>query len=115
MQPDNTAIEQLRNDVGSELLPMILSRFICELEAKHQALPELIAAGELIPLADCAHSLRSTARTVGLISIAELAAELENAARDGDAATALAAGNQLSPLCEAGIVTIREALANETE
>ncbi len=102
MELNAQALRSLEADVGAELLPMILQRFEQELAQRREQVAGALEAADLARLQGEAHSLVSTARTVGLDALADLAREIEGAAKAGDADAALAAAPALVALCEKG-------------
>jgi len=77
------SLEQLRQDVGDEVYPLIVAQFCEELEQCRTKLAAAVVAADKAAIAELAHSLKSTARTVGLESLSDLAEQAENDARAG--------------------------------
>jgi CheY-like chemotaxis protein len=80
---DRSALSRLFDD-NPALITRMLARFrdsgtqlIADLDAQSRA-------GDLIAIADTAHKLKGAARTAGAVALGDLAAALEDAARDGD-------------------------------
>lgn len=89
MKINPIALGQLEADVSAEMVPIILRQFGRELKDRGEALKVAAAAADLDQIALHAHSLKSTARTVGLDEIADCASQCEKAALAGISADAL--------------------------
>ncbi|MGB1558186.1 MAG: Hpt domain-containing protein [Oceanococcaceae bacterium] len=86
MTLNQMALEQLRKDVGEEVFPLILGQFREELTRQHSAVAQAVEQHDHTALAESAHSLKSTARTIGLDELADAAARTEQLCRAGEAA-----------------------------
>lgn len=111
MQLNQQALQQLRNDVGDDVLPMIIEQFRKELQQRADALRDAIAAGDIEAIGLHAHSVKSTARTCGLDELSDCAAEAETAARASRSEEASAHANQLVERVPAGIACLDKATA----
>lgn len=98
-----TALARLREDVGESMVPMILERFQEELSKRAAALGEGIDTDQLEEMRLQAHSIKSTARTVGLDPLADCAHETEMMVNEENAAGAREGAARLLKLCDAGI------------
>lgn len=98
MNLNQSALEQLRKDVGEEVFPLILGQFREELTRQHSALAQAVEQHNHTALAECAHSLKSTARTIGLDALADAAARTEQLCRAGEAA-GVSEAQQLIAVC----------------
>ncbi len=83
MKINMQSLDQLREDVGDEVYPLIMAQFCDELEQCRSKLATAVAAADSPAIAELAHSLKSTARTVGLEALADMAEKAENDARAG--------------------------------
>lgn len=90
---NRTALEQLERDTSPEIVPVILSRFLEELQKRCDAIEAALAATAIEPTGLEAHSIKSAARTFGLEDLSSAALCLEEAceAQDGDRVPTLAA------------------------
>ena len=84
---DQSMLDQRRRDVGEEMFPLIMSQFTAEIRDKTERLEQAHAQADLAELAELAHSLKSSTRTVGLSHLGDQANEIEAGARAGDAST----------------------------
>ncbi len=109
MQLNRAAYDALREDVGDEAFGMIFEQFRQELAARGGQFAEKLAARDLKGLGDDAHTLKSTARTIGLDVIADAAAELETAVRSADAERAWPLARTLVGLCDEGLQALLQA------
>lgn len=107
---NDQALRQLEADVGAEMMPMILQQFHQELAQRATNLAAALEAADLAGLRAEAHSVKSTARTVGLDVVADAAAATESAAIAQDAALSLEHARQLVALCEQGQQRLAELL-----
>ena len=78
---DKKALIQLEKDVGADMLPLIIEQFLAELLAKRLEIEQAIHKKSLSVLAESAHSLKSTARTLGMTRLADSASMVEGDAR----------------------------------
>lgn len=99
---NETTWEQLARDVGEECMPLIINQFLEELSERPNSLNQALVAKDLQNIAEQAHVIKSTARTVGLDAIADLANETESAAKVGNVGSALDCAKLLSQYCVAG-------------
>ncbi len=109
MEINTQALQQLRSDVGDEVLPMILDRFCEELGQRADSLREALAASDLKGIGLHAHSVKSTARTCGLDEVADCAALTESAARESRTEDALRNAGHLVELSVKGVSVLEAA------
>ncbi len=107
---DEQALAILKRDVGDDMFPMILEQFAIELRGKIEQLDDAFQRAELDQLAELAHSLKSTTRTLGLNGVADQVAELEQRARAADAAVLAEAADTLA-LCHQAARAIESRVA----
>ncbi len=107
---NETTLQRLAQDVGPEMMPLILGKFAEELSSKAEALSVALAAGDLGALSAHAHSLKSTTRTLGLDAAADVAAKTELAALQEARETAVAGAEELMRLCASGQQLVEQAL-----
>ncbi len=104
---DRVALDALREDLGgAEALLRIVRLFLEQLDPQAEQIEHGARAGELETLARNAHRMKSSAATLGASEMAELLAELELSAADGDGAAVAT----LLPQFTAAVVLAREAL-----
>jgi two-component system sensor histidine kinase/response regulator len=104
---DRSALDSLREDLGgAAALLRIVRLFLEQLDPQAEQIEHDARAGELDTLARNAHRMKSSAATLGASEMAELLAELEASAADGDAAAVAT----LLPQFTAAVVLAREAL-----
>lgn len=108
MNIDIKVIESLKDDVGAEVLPMVMASFVTELQQRAKALQAAIDQADLGGIQAQAHSVKSTARTVGLMQLGDLASEVDQQARDGELRIALQNAATLVVLCQQGGQLIEE-------
>ncbi len=96
------ALRQLESDVGAEMMPLILEQFSKELSGRSGSLLAASQNRDLAAIQAEAHSVKSTARTVGLDELADAASAAEAAAMRADIESAVASGHGLAELCEQG-------------
>ncbi len=84
---DRKAIEQLERDTSPEVVPVILERFLGELDQRCANLVSALEANDMERVGLEAHSVKSASRTFGLEVLAASAAELEATADGGNADT----------------------------
>ncbi len=111
MEINTQALQQLRSDVGDEVLPLILDRFCEELGQRAEALREALATSDLKGIGLHAHSVKSTARTCGLDEVADCAAETESAVRESRNDDAIQGAGQLIELSVQGVSVLEAAKA----
>lgn len=84
-------LAELRSVGGDRLVRELMAIFAERTPGRLRSAAESFAAGDLVAAAAALHSLRSAAGTVGARRLAEMAGQLERAARsDGDLAPGLA-------------------------
>jgi HPt (histidine-containing phosphotransfer) domain-containing protein len=76
---------QLEQDVGSEMLPVVIGVFLDEVGRQREQLRLLLAEGRIEELGRLAHSLKSSCGSYGAEISREQAATLEAACRQGQA------------------------------
>lgn len=89
----------------------LLAKFVATTENTLLLIEQSLQAGNWPELTRGAHSLKSAARTVGAAALGETCAQLEAAARSGDAATCQALASQLPGVFAAVKVHIQAATA----
>lgn len=107
---DEQALATLKRDVGDDMFPMILEQFGVELHGKIELLNEACRQADVAQLAELAHSLKSTTRTLGLNGVADLAAQVEQRGRAGDNSVVDDIG-ELVGLCEQAAELIDQRVA----
>lgn len=95
------AIEQLERDTSPEIVPVILGRFLGELETRCDAIREALAGADAQRVGLEAHSVKSAARTFGLEQLSEQARLLEEQADAGPGGLQDQAGRMLAAAKEA--------------
>lgn len=103
---------QLESDVGQEVMPMIVNQFIQELADRSAKLIAAISNKDITSIAEEAHTIKSTARTVGLDEVSNCAAVTERLGREQQADSAMQSATQLTELCQAGVRVLGEKLEN---
>jgi HPt (histidine-containing phosphotransfer) domain-containing protein len=94
---DAATIAELR-DESEDLLMALIDLLAIEAPARIAALTASVAAGERVGAERAAHTLKSSAATVGALVMRDRAAAAESAARAGELATVAA---MIEPLREA--------------
>lgn len=85
---DPSALERLNRIGGQHFLVEMVELFLEHAPQRLATANEALAGGDLKTVYRAAHSLKSTAANVGAARLQALAAELEECAAAGDAATA---------------------------
>ena len=80
---DREAITELLDIVGPEQMEVLLAAFLEEVDADEKAIARAVAAGDADAARVTAHTLKGAAATLGALRLAEVAAGIESAARDG--------------------------------
>ncbi len=80
---DATTLTQLAGD-NPAMHQRLLEKFILNAQQQVVAIGAAAAAGQTSGMADVAHMLKSSARTVGALALGELCQQLETAGRAGD-------------------------------
>ncbi|MEK7240236.1 MAG: Hpt domain-containing protein [Gemmatimonadota bacterium] len=88
--PDDvrTALEGLRSLGGDALLKQMVQVFVDHSRDRVQALQEAVTAGDLVTAGAVAHTLKGSARQLGLVAMGNACVAVEQASRQGDAAAA---------------------------
>jgi len=81
---DTKILGVLIGDVGAELLPQIIDKYLSEAPARVDAIAAAAACGNCELVAKEAHPLKSSSASLGAMGLAELASQLENAGREHD-------------------------------
>jgi CheY-like chemotaxis protein len=81
---DLTALGNLKEDVGAELLPEIIDTYLSELSDSVKTIAAAAERGDCERVAAEAHSLKSSSAYFGAMAMAELARQLERAAQEQD-------------------------------
>ncbi len=95
MNINEASWEQLKKDVGDEIFPTIVGSLVKEIMDRKQLLSAAIAAQDVAQIGHEAHSLKSTARTIGLDTVADSAQSAESAAREGSSEAAMSNAKEL--------------------
>jgi PAS domain S-box-containing protein len=80
---DTDAFAELLDAVGPGELEAVLAAFLEELDNDQKAIAQAVAEGDLDAARRTAHTLKGAAATLGAVQLAEVAAGIESAARDG--------------------------------
>lgn len=88
--PDDvrTALEGLRSLGGDALLTQMVAVFVDYSRDRVQALQVAAVAGDLAAAAAAAHTLKGSARQLGLIAMGNACVAVEEASKQGDVAAA---------------------------
>lgn len=81
---NRSALAQLEEDIGSELMPEILVTFVEETSRRLRLLEERVSAGDAAGAADQAHALKGSSGTFGAMALRQTIHEMEQAGRAGD-------------------------------
>jgi CheY-like chemotaxis protein len=81
---DAKILSVLIGDVGAELLPQIIDKYLSEVTARVDAITAAAACGNCELVAKEAHPLKSSSAYLGAMGLAELASQLEHAGREHD-------------------------------
>jgi CheY-like chemotaxis protein/HPt (histidine-containing phosphotransfer) domain-containing protein len=74
----------LIEDIGAELLPKVIDKYLSEVPARVDAITAAAACGNCELVAKEAHPLKSSSASLGAMGLAELASQLEHAGREHD-------------------------------
>ena len=105
---DTSILQQLFEEVGSEMAPRVLATFIEELQQQTAVLATASDRSDLDALGKAAHRLKGTAASFGATRLSAALAELEQAAHSGDMDAALQNMPRVSDLAGG---TLHETLA----
>ena len=89
----------------------LLEKFLSNAEKQLTTISVAVKQGDLVAVADMAHPLKSSSRSVGALLLGELCEVLENAGEDGDAPTCIAIAERLPSAFAAAAEAIRKHLA----
>lgn len=81
-----TALEGLRSLGGDALLRQMVKVFVDHSNDRVRALQEAVAAGDLATAGAVAHTLKGSARQLGLVDMGNACVAVEQASKQGDAA-----------------------------
>lgn len=81
---DPARLDEIERTGGKELRRELVATFLQNINPRLSAISEAYASQDFITLARTAHSLKSAARWVGAIQLAEIARELEHRAEQKD-------------------------------
>ena len=84
-------------ELGPAVLTRVLEKYIETQSPLIATMKSALASGELQQLQDAAHSLKGSAATLGLATMAALSKEVEMAARSGDLKAAAEALQKVEP------------------
>ena len=107
---DAADIENLKADMGEDLLPSVVTQFVAEMLMRREQAEAAAAnhAGEAFRKA--VHAVSGSASTIGARRLADLARKLEAQCLAGDAETALADANAFSELLDETAAALRSIL-----
>ncbi|MFM2481507.1 Hpt domain-containing protein [Celerinatantimonas sp. YJH-8] len=77
-------LQQLAEDIGSDILPELFAVFIEENEPKLERLPQLNVRQDLAELQSLFHTLKSSAASYGGLRLAAFATDLDFACKNED-------------------------------
>jgi PAS domain S-box-containing protein len=80
---DTDALAELLDAVGPDELEAVVAAFLEELDNDQKAIAQAVVEGDLDAARRTAHTLKGAAATLGAVQLAEVAAGIESAARDG--------------------------------
>ena len=109
-----TALARLRDDVGEDILPMIIERTLSEMQLRDTQLRKALLAQDLAALADAAHPLKSVALTMGLLDLGQAAERTESCSRAAQLGPSLSATQDLLTKLASGEQALR-AFTAETD
>jgi PAS domain S-box-containing protein len=108
---DTDAFPELLDAVGPDEVAAVLAAFLEEVDADQKAIARAVAEGDVDAARRTAHTLKGAAATLGAVQLAEVAASIESAAREGR----LPDGSEQSALrsvAEAAIASLADARGN---
>lgn len=101
------ALNRLREDVGDDILPMILERTLSEMQLRDTQLRDAFASKDLEAIAGAAHPLKSVALTMGLLELGEAAERTESCSRAAQLGPSLSATQDLLSKLASGEKALR--------
>jgi histidine phosphotransfer protein HptB len=111
---DIARLDGLRRLIGDAEFQRLADRFLGDLSARVAAMGRLGVAGDHAPLAREAHTLRGTAGSYGLETVAALAARIEAACTGAGSAEALPMLTALSAAMAASVARVTEQFGLES-
>lgn len=106
MQINDASWEQLKKDVGLEVFPLIIDSFVQEIETHTINLTQAISGQDIQQIGSLAHSLKSSARTLGLDAIADCAQTTETLAQSSDDKSVITEAKGLLALIDGAVEAI---------
>lgn len=91
---------------GEDLLAELLHMFLTELPTRLRVIVDAVSASDLVRLEREAHSLKSSARALGALSLGEICAALELAGRQGN----LDGAGQAIPVLQTELIAVEQAM-----
>lgn len=91
---------------GDDALSELLGAFSREAAERVDHLGSAVAAWDLTRAGELAHGLRGSSMAVGATGVAECCADIEAAAREGDAGSLFRAATELGPLLEDALAAL---------
>ncbi len=110
MQFNKQALQQLEEDIGADAVPMIMASIYKEFLKHAVKVQAAIDKSDIKVIHAEAHTLKSTARTIGLDELADLACSTESISRDDNLGDALVLAKRLKQSTDEAIALISEHL-----
>ncbi|MEC9345697.1 MAG: response regulator [Pseudomonadota bacterium] len=107
---DRAVLDQFALDVGEDFLPELLADFVADTAERLERLGRDLTPENMPHIGREAHSLKSSAGTVGGVALSRAAREVEAACETGDAVAARQAIQQLRPVAERTMAAYRTML-----
>lgn len=101
------ALARLQEDVGEDILPMIIERTLSEMQLRDTQLRNALLTQDLAALADAAHPLKSVALTMGLLDLGEAAERTESCSRAAQLSPSISATQDLLTKLASGEQALR--------
>lgn len=108
---NTAALEQLEKDTSPEIVPVILGKFLEELQKRCADLRTALEAGDAERVGLEAHSVKSAARTFGLEQLSDLARQLEERVHEGQAPALAGPAEEMLAAAEAARAALEGFLA----
>jgi HPt (histidine-containing phosphotransfer) domain-containing protein len=112
---DETCLLKLEQDVGPELLTLLVASFTAELERRLSQVKAARANADLSTLAQEVHAIKGSAATFGAPALSALALILERAARSGEADLAWGTLPDLLAVAEGTLALLYQRLRGHPE
>lgn len=97
---DRRVLDQLLEDVGAENAEAVVDAFVLELERQADQLQEAADKSDQEAMAQAAHRIKGSAASFGANQLSRLAASIEQAARSGEAESAVTAMGEFRGLAK---------------